>query len=117
MKFGGKEVGDASKGMAEWAGAMAGVLDAVALSASLEGGWQRRDQEWHHQLLLAQQEHKQVEHQRLAAEIRAAIAEKELDIHQTTMDQADELDHFYKNKFTSLGLYNYLATTLTRLHR
>ena len=57
------------------------------------------------------------EQQRLAAEIRAAIAEKELDIHQTTMDQADELDHFYKNKFTSLGLYNYLATTLTRLHR
>ena len=33
------------------------------------------------------------------------------------MDQADELDHFYKDKFTGLGLYNYLATTLTRLHR
>lgn len=117
MKFGGKEVGDASKGMADWASAMAGVLDAVSASAGLEAGWQRREQEWHQQLLLAQQEHKQVEQQRLAAEIRAAITEKELDIHQTTMDQADELDHFYKNKFTSLGLYNYLATTLTRLHR
>ena len=31
--------------------------------------------------------------------------------------QAEELDSFYKEKFTKLGLYNYLATTLTRLHR
>ena len=38
MKFGGKEVGDASKGMAEWAGAMAGVLDAVAALGRPRGG-------------------------------------------------------------------------------
>lgn len=117
MTYGGRELGTSGAEFAQWTSAMAGVLDAVSASAGLEAGWQRRDQEWHQQLLLAQQEYKQVEQQRLAAEIRAAIAEKELDIHQTTMDQADELDHFYKNKFTSLGLYNYLATTLTRLHR
>jgi hypothetical protein len=117
MTYGGKELGTSGAEFAQWTSAMAGVLEAVSASAGLEAGWQRRDQEWHQQLLLAQQEYKQVEQQRLAAEIRAAITEKELDIHQTTMDQADELDHFYKNKFTSLGLYNYLATTLTRLHR
>ncbi|MEO5563675.1 MAG: hypothetical protein ABIR18_09580, partial [Chitinophagaceae bacterium] len=29
----------------------------------------------------------------------------------------EEIENFYKNKFTNLGLYNYLATTLTRLYR
>lgn len=55
--------------------------------------------------------------QQAAAETRATIAGKELEIHQCSMDQADELDQFYTSKFTRLGLYNYLATTLTRLHR
>jgi uncharacterized protein YgfB (UPF0149 family) len=116
MKYGGKETGDSARGYALWSESMAGVLEAVAGSAGLEASWQRRDQEWHQQLLLAQQELKQVEQQRLAADIGTTIATKELDIHQTTMDQADELDEFYKDKFTGLGLYNYLATTLTRLH-
>ena len=117
MKYGGKELGDAQSALGAFTASLAGVLDGVAASAGLQATFERRNQEWHQQLRLAQQECKQVEQQRLAADIRAAIAEKELDIHQTTMDQADELDHFYKNKFTSLGLYNYLATTLTRLHR
>ena len=117
MKYGGKEAGDAGRAWAEWMGSMASILEAVSASAGLEAGWQRRDQEWHQQLLLARQELKQAEQQRLAAAVRVTVAEQELDIHQTTMDQTDELDHFYKNKFTSLGLYNYLATTLTRLHR
>lgn len=92
-------------------------MDAVAASAGLEAGWQRRDQEWRYQLLLARQELKQATEQCHAAEARVAMSEQELDIHEKMMDQADELDHFYKNKFTNLGLYNYLATTLTRLHR
>jgi hypothetical protein len=116
MKYGGQELGHSGKGFAEWTSAMASMLDALSASAGLEATFQRRDQEWHQQLLLAQQEIKQVEQQRLAAEIRATIAGRELDIHQTAMDQADELDEFYKDKFAGLGLYNYLATTLTRLH-
>jgi hypothetical protein len=117
MTYGGVQLGGGASAVAASLDTLATVAEAVSASAALEASWQRRDQEWHQQLQLAQQELKQVEQQRLAAEIRAAIAGKELDIHQTTMDQADELDHFYKNKFTSLGLYNYLATTLTRLHR
>jgi hypothetical protein len=117
MKYGGKEMGDGTKGFASFTEALATVAEAISQSAGLEATFQRRQQEWCHQLLLAQQELKQVTEQCHAAEVRAAIAQRELEIHQTTMDQADELDHFYKNKFTNLGLYNYLATTLTRLHR
>ena len=117
MTYGGVQLGSAVSAFAASADTLATVAEAISASAGLEASWQRRDQEWHQQLLLAQQELKQVTEQCHAAEVRAAISAKELDIHQTTMDQADELDHFYKDKFTNLGLYNYLATTLTRLHR
>ena len=33
------------------------------------------------------------------------------------MEQASEMDEFYKNKFTRLGLYHYLATSLNCLYR
>jgi hypothetical protein len=117
MTYGGVQLGGGVSAVAASLDTLATVAEAISASAGLEASWQRRDQEWHQQLLLAQQELKQVTEQCRAAEVRAAIAEKEIDIHETTMDQADELDHFYKDKFTSLGLYNYLATTLTRLHR
>lgn len=92
-------------------------MQAKANAAGLEANFQRREQEWNHQLVLAQQELKQVEQQRLAADIRQQIAEKDLEIHEKNMEQADELHDFYKNKFTNLGLYNYLSTTLNRLYR
>jgi hypothetical protein len=116
MTYGGVQLGSAGSAFSAAAEQLAVVGEAVAASAGLEAGWQRREQDWRQQLLLAQQELKQVQQQCFAADTRAAIAEKELDIHETSMDQAAELDEFYKNKFSRLGLYNYLATTLTRLH-
>ena len=89
MKYGGKAVGDSISNFATMAGYTATVADVIAASAGLEASHQRRDQDWRHQLLLAQQELKQVQQQCFAADTRAAIAEKELDIHQTSTDQAD----------------------------
>jgi hypothetical protein len=51
------------------------------------------------------------------SEIRSLIAEKDLENHEKTMEQADELYDFYKNKFSNLTVYNYLASTLNRLYR
>jgi len=117
MKYGGKEIGDAGSAWANWVGSMAGVFEAVAAAAGMEGTWQRRSDEWQYQLVLAQQEYAQVQAQLDAAQTRADMAQKELDIHNTSLTQAGEIDQFLKTKFTSLGLYNYLATTLTGLHR
>ncbi|OQY99735.1 MAG: hypothetical protein B6D35_08670 [Candidatus Brocadia sp. UTAMX2] len=117
MKYGGKETGDSTANFADWLGDLAIVADAISASAGLEATFQRREEEWGQQLLLAQQELKQVGQQKLAAEIRVSIAEKDLEIHEKNMEQADELHEFYKGKFTNLGLYNYLSTTLARLYR
>jgi hypothetical protein len=117
MTYGGKQLGTSSAEFAQWTSSMAAVANQVAASAGMEASWQRREQEWHQQLLLATQELKQVDQQSLAAEIRQQIAEKDLENHKQQMEQADELDAFYKNKFTNLGLYTYLSTNLNRLYR
>ncbi len=117
LTFGGKQSGDSQLSVSESKASLSRIFDAISASAGLEANFQRREQEWNQQLLLAQQELKQVEQQRLAAEVRQLIAEKDLEIHEKNMDQADELHEFYKNKFTNLGLYNYLSTTLNRLYR
>jgi hypothetical protein len=117
MKYGGKQVGDSLSQIAEWVSVFSKTLESMSASAGLEASFQRREQEWKQQLKLAEQELKQTEKQLLAAEIRSLIAEKDLENHEKTMEQADELHDFYKNKLSNLGLYNYLASTLNRLYR
>jgi Tc toxin complex TcA C-terminal TcB-binding domain len=71
----------------------------------------------YHQLKLATQELKQMDNQVLASDIRVKIAEQDLENHNKNIEQTNELDEFYKNKFTNLGLYNYLSTSMSRLYR
>lgn len=96
---------------------IASSLHGLSDSMGLEANFQRREQDWKFQLTLAEQEKKQLEQQLLAAEIRQNMAEKELEIHEKTIEQAKELYSFYKDKFTNLSLYNFLAGHLTRLYR
>jgi hypothetical protein len=117
MKYGGQELGHSGVEFAQWTSAMATILDAVAASASLEAGFDRRQQEWKQQLTVAKQELLAAEQQQLAATAKATYAQRELDIHQTSIDQTAELDAFYKGKFTGLGLFTYLSRNLTMLHR
>jgi len=117
MKYGGKEISDSASAFAEVVASSVKIAEAVSASSGLEAGFQRRKEEWEQQLTLATQEEKQVNKQLLAAEIRQMIAEKDLEVHEKTIDQAKELHSFYKDKFTNLGLYNFLSSNLSRIYR
>ena len=117
MKYGGQELGNSGVEFAQWTSSMAAIADAISASAGLEASFQRRAEEWDNQLTLAMQEEKQVNQQLLAAEIRQLIAEKDLAIHEKSIDHAKELNSFYKDKFTNLGLYNFLSANLSRIYR
>jgi hypothetical protein len=41
-----------------------------------------------------------------AAEIRHALAEKDLEVHERFIDQSIEIEEFHEGKFTGLSLYN-----------
>ncbi len=115
--FGGQQLGGAEQAKAVYFGGKARTKDIAAISQGIEGSNERRKAEWKQQLKLAKQEKKQLEKQEKAAEIRKTIAQKDLEIHQERMKQTDELDEFYLNKFTNLGLYDYLCSNLNLLFR
>jgi hypothetical protein len=117
LKYGGKEAGDSFHAFGDASSSLAVINEVIASAAGLEATFQRREQDWSHQLDLARQELIQVEQQRLAADIRERISERDLEIHESNIDQADELYDFYKSRFSGLGLYTYLATTLNRIYR
>lgn len=117
LKYGGKEIGDSTKSWADWASTMASIADSVSATTGLEASFQRRAQQWEHELILAEQRLKEVEQQRLAADIRQQIARKDFEIHEKNKENVEELDDFYKNKFTKLGLFDYLSVALNRLYR
>jgi len=117
MKYGGQELGNSGVEFAQWTSSMAAISDALSASAGLEANFQRREEEWDHQLNLAEQEIKQVDQQLLAAEMRQMIAEKDLEIHEKSIEQTEEIHSFYKDKFTNLSLYNFLSANLGRIYR
>ena len=87
--------------------------DLDALLAS----YKRRKEEWELSKKLALIEVAQANKQISQAEIRHAITKLDLETHDKQAEQARELYDFAKDRFTNLGLYTYLSSTLSRLHR
>jgi len=117
MKYGGVALSGHQKNFTDSMGTLAAIADNIAILAAIEGSNQRRSQEWNFQLNTAKQELKQTTQQLLAADLRIKIAERDQEIHEKTLDQSNEVHDFLQNKFTSLGLYNYMASSLNRLYR
>lgn len=117
MKYGGQELNNGTGRLADATGTLAAIADNIAILAGLEASHQRREQDWKQQLKISQQEYKMSSIQLLAADMRQQIAEQDLLIHEKNMEQGDEAFDFNKNKFTNLGLFNYMASTLNRLYR
>ncbi len=117
MKYGGQEIGNSGQAFAVASGAMADIASAIAASAGLEATFERREQEWKHNVELADRELKQIDRQLAAASIRQQIANRSLDIHDKNIEQAKEIYDFYSHKFSNYGLYTWLSTTLQMIYR
>ncbi len=117
MKYGGVELGGSMERWATVARDTAGIADLVASSAGLEAGFERRADGWNHQKKLADHDLKQLKHQREITALRFDIATRALEIHEESVAQIEEMFAFYDGKFTGLGLYTWLTTTLQRVYR
>ncbi len=117
MKYGGLETGSSMARFAKSAGSLAAMMQAAGMAAGLEGDFARRSEGWRHQKKLAEDVVKSLKKQVAAADIRRQIAERALVIHETTIEQLDEMLELGDGRFTSLGLYTYLSTQLQRLYR
>lgn len=96
-----------------------GVAEISGTGASLsltEGGWERRLEEWLHQVDVLSIEIEQIERQILAAERRRDIALRELNNHQRQLEQSAEVQDFLRDKFTAHELYLFLQKETAALH-
>ncbi|MET3807139.1 hypothetical protein ABIB25_004161 [Nakamurella sp. UYEF19] len=116
MTFGGRELGGSTSALAGRLDSFIQVDEEKSSAWAVNSGFQRREQDWQHQLNLAIQEKVQSDAGVAAALERTTYAERELSNHLKSIDQAAETDAFYKGKFTDLGLYTYLSRSLTTMH-
>jgi hypothetical protein len=117
LKTGGSSVGSSLAQVASALRGAAGIASAIASSAGMEATFQRRAEDWAHQADMAGREVKALDKQVTAAEIRVAIAERALEVHLKSIEQARELYDHSRSKFSNLGMYTWLSTQLNRLHR
>lgn len=116
MKFGGSQLGAAGRAVAEGLNAAAGFNEMAASRAGMEASNQRRDQEWKHQVQTAKLEISQIQLQITAAGIRRDIAVQSRQVHQKTIDQAEEIFEFFRDKFSNFDRYNLISKRLRELY-
>lgn len=117
MKYGGKQTGSSGFTFAEALRDGAKLVDSHSALHGLQGGNQRREQGWEHQVALAEKELDALEPQIEAATIRWEITVAQLAVHERSIEQVQEVFDFYGEKFSGLGLYTWLSSTLQRLYR
>jgi receptor-binding and translocation channel-forming TcA subunit of Tc toxin/ABC toxin-like protein/neuraminidase-like protein len=83
------------------------VLDKSASIATTVASYQRRKEEWDFQRDLAAKEIQQLERSIAAAELRIAIAEKELANQEQQIEDSKAVDAFMRSKYTNLELYQW----------
>jgi hypothetical protein len=105
------------------AGAIAKAIEMLAADANYHasqlgalGGYERRQDEWVYQSKLALSEFVQIQQQIVAAQIRKDIAESELTNHDTQIANAQEVDEFMRNKFTSQQLYGWMSSQVAQVY-
>ena len=113
VKFGGTQLGGATRAIAAAIRGTAGVTHSQAGVASTQATYQRRSQEWQFQLNRANAELQQVSKQILAATVRQSIANQEVTNQQLQIDNAQAEDDFMHSKFTNTDLYAYMIGQLS----
>ena len=118
MKFGGSQLGAAGRAVGEGLGAHAGVprhrrrdgrrRGAPCGGATRSGSTRRRAR-----AASSRNSTSSI----TAAEIRRDIAVHSLEVHERTIEQAEEMFEFFRDRFTSVDRYRLLVKDLRRLHK
>ncbi len=116
VSIGGDHWGDAAKFAVEGLSQISRTLEKMATLSNTLGSYQRRKEEWDFQAGLATTEIDQLLFQINAAEIRQAIAEKELDNQDLQIDNAKTIDEYMRSKYTNDQLYNWMITQIATVY-
>ncbi|MGE5290319.1 MAG: neuraminidase-like domain-containing protein [Micromonosporaceae bacterium] len=116
VTFGGSLLSGAMKAMSGYMSSTVSHLHTVASLSATMGGYQRRWEDWDLQRRLAEKESDQIGKQILAAEVRLAIAQHELKNHDRQIENAEAVDDFMRDKFTSEELYDWMVGQIAGIY-
>ncbi len=87
-----------------------------AQKSSINAGYDRRWDDWKLQEDLATKEMEQYDKQIAAAEVRKAIAEKDLENTELQIEQSKEVYEWMTGKYTNEELYKWMSTQISKLY-
>ena len=116
VTFGGDNVAESASKFQLGISKLVEILDRTASLAATQGGYHRRQDDWNLQKDLAAKEIEQMDKQITAAEIRVAIAERELANHDLQIQHAKQNDAFMHDKFTNQELYDWMVGQVSAIY-
>jgi len=114
--FGGQQMAGVSQFVSSSLNKLANYQSSCGGIAGIEGGYERRKDDWDFQANSANLELKQIDKQIIASEIRLAIAEREIENHSLQMEQSREVDDYMRSKFTNTELYDWMVGQLSTVY-
>jgi hypothetical protein len=115
-RIGGSNAGNAGRHGASGLYAIAKILDKSASIAETIAKYQRREENRDLQKHLASADIDRINQQKVAAEVKLQIANKEYDNAVMRSYHAQEIADYYDEKFTSVDLYSWMITHLSTLY-
>jgi hypothetical protein len=109
VSWGLPNVGASLEATARGVGVSAQERLAEAAAISVQGSYDRRSEEWDFQGRIAAAELKQLDQQIAAAQIRVAMAERDVANHDRQRDNARAVDAQMRSKFTNRELFDWMA--------
>lgn len=110
--YGGASLSRIPGGLAPAMGAVGDMLGTLSGVVGSVGSFRRRKEEWDFQAAGAALEVKQVNAQKIGAQIRQTIATRELENHQAQLEESREALDFIRTKQTSVRLYEWLESDI-----
>lgn len=114
--IGGVAIGGALKSAGEALGILPTMYDTAANWIITNAQYQRRQDEWDFQVGQADADIARIDRDIAVAEIRVAIAQRELDNHDLQVEQSKATDRFMREKFSNRELYDWMVGQLSTLY-
>ncbi len=115
--FGFQQLAGVPQSQARQLNMVASLLNLQATIASVQGSFDRRSDDWAFQADQARLERSHLMQQLVAAEIRLAVTNVELENHRKQMANAREVDEIMRSKFTNKELFDWMSAELGKVHR
>lgn len=113
---GGFSIGGFFAASADSAAHIANQLSSGSSLSAMIAQYQRRAEEWKFQFDMANDESTLINQQIATAQINIEIATSELNAHQKSIEHADEVENFFKTKFSTPDLYQWMVSRLSTLY-